>query len=156
MDAENNSKTPRFEELQTHYTSPQRSRTMSRIRGKDTRAEVMLRRALWQRGYRYRKNVKGLPGTPDIAIRKYKVAVFVDGEFWHGYNWEEKKYRIKRNRAYWVPKIERNMARDRENTLRLQREGWMVIRFWEKRLKDDFSRCLQIVVEAIEQAREGA
>ncbi|MCR9099610.1 MAG: very short patch repair endonuclease [bacterium] len=146
-------KVPRFEEAQTHYISEQRSRTMSRIRSKDTKAEVRLRKALWARGYRYRKNVKSLPGSPDIAIKKYKVAVFIDGEFWHGYNWEEKQHAIKRNRAYWIPKIERNMERDRENTRKLQEKGWLVLRFWEQRLKKEFNICLALITEAIEDRR---
>ncbi len=146
-------KVPRFEEAQTHYISEQRSRTMSRIRSKDTKAEVRLRKALWARGYRYRKNVKSLPGSPDIAIKKYKVAVFIDGEFWHGYNWEEKQHSIKRNRAYWIPKIERNMERDRENTRKLQEKGWLVLRFWEQRLKKEFNVCLALITEAIDDRR---
>ncbi len=126
---------------------------MSRIRSKDTKAEVRLRKALWARGYRYRKNVKSLPGSPDIAIKKYKVAVFIDGEFWHGYNWEEKRQTIKRNRAYWIPKIERNMERDRENTQKLQEKGWLVLRFWEQRLKKEFNVCLALITEAIDSRR---
>lgn len=126
---------------------------MRRIRSKDTKAEVRLRKALWARGYRYRKNVKSLPGSPDIAIKKYKVAVFIDGEFWHGYNWEEKQHAIKRNRAYWIPKIERNMERDRENTRKLQEKGWLVLRFWEQRLKKEFNICLTLITEAIEDRR---
>jgi DNA mismatch endonuclease (patch repair protein) len=126
---------------------------MSRIRSKDTKAEVRLRKALWARGYRYRKNVKSLPGSPDIAIKKYKVAIFIDGEFWHGYNWEEKQHAIKRNRAYWIPKIERNMERDRENTRKLQEKGWLVLRFWEQRLKKEFNICLALITEAIEDRR---
>ncbi|NBC06153.1 MAG: DNA mismatch endonuclease Vsr [Bacteroidetes bacterium] len=147
---------PTFEEAKTHYTSPKRSRTMRRIRAKDTKAEVKLRRALWQKGYRFRKNVKDLPGTPDIAIKKYKLAVFVDGEFWHGYDWATKRDTIKKNRAYWLPKIERNMQRDHQYTLELQDKGWTVLRFWESRLKQEFDLCLSIVVEAIEEARRNA
>ncbi|MEQ8703507.1 MAG: very short patch repair endonuclease [Phaeodactylibacter sp.] len=146
-------KVPRFEEARTHYISEQRSRTMSRIRSKDTKTEVKLRKALWAKGYRYRKNVKSLPGSPDIAIKKYKVAVFIDGEFWHGYNWEQKRQTIKRNRAYWIPKIERNMERDRENTRQLQEKGWLVLRFWEQRLKKEFQTCLCLITEAIESRR---
>lgn len=126
---------------------------MSRIRSKDTKTEVKLRKALWAKGYRYRKNVKSLPGSPDIAIKKYKVAVFIDGEFWHGYNWEQKRQTIKRNRAYWIPKIERNMERDRENTRQLQEKGWLVLRFWEQRLKKEFQTCLCLITEAIESRR---
>lgn len=153
MPEEKNIQVPAFEEAQSHYTTPQRSQTMRRIRSKDTKAEVRLRRALWQRGYRYRKNVRDLPGSPDIAIKKYKLAVFVDGEFWHGYRWAEKRDTIKSNRAYWIPKIERNMQRDRQNTRLLQEKGWTVLRFWERRLKKEFDLCLSIVIDAIEQKR---
>ncbi|NRA50137.1 MAG: very short patch repair endonuclease [Phaeodactylibacter sp.] len=126
---------------------------MSKIRSKDTKSELQLRKALWAKGYRYRKNVKSLPGSPDIAIKKYKVAVFIDGEFWHGYNWERKRKTIKRNRAYWIPKIERNIARDRSNTKQLQDMGWLVLRFWEQRLKKEFDTCLLLIAEAIESRR---
>lgn len=128
---------------------------MSRIRSENTKAEVKLRKALWAKGYRYRKNVRSLPGSPDIAIKKYKIAVFIDGEFWHGYNWEEKRAAIKSNRSYWIPKIERNMERDRENTQKLQENGWLVLRFWEQRLKKEFNTCLILIAEAIESRRKG-
>ena len=85
---------------------------MSHVKLKKGYEEVVLAKALWHKGYRYRLNYKGLPGSPDIAIIKYKVAIFVDGEFWHGYKWDEKKDKIKRNREYWIQKIEENMARD--------------------------------------------
>lgn len=146
-------KVPAFSEEQSRYTPEERSRLMSRIRSADTRPELMLRRALWALGYRYRKGVKGLPGKPDIAVKKYKVAVFVDGEFWHGYNWAEKKPRIQRNREYWIPKIERNMQRDRQNTQRLQEMGWTVFRFWEHKLKKEFHTCLEAVVEELERRK---
>lgn len=146
-------KVPAFTEEQSRYTPEERSRLMRKIRSTDTKPELMLRKALWAMGYRYRKDVKGLPGKPDIAIKKYQVAVFVDGEFWHGYNWAEKKPRIKRNREYWIPKIERNMQRDRQNTQALQEKGWTVFRFWEHKLKKDFHTCLEAVVEELERKK---
>lgn len=146
-------KVPAFTEEQSRYTPEQRSRLMSRIRSTDTKPELKLRRALWALGYRYRKDVKDLPGKPDIAIKKYKVAVFVDGEFWHGYNWAEKKPRIRRNREYWIPKIERNMQRDRQNTEALQAKGWTVFRFWEHKLKKEFHTCLEAVVDELERKK---
>lgn len=88
---------------------------MSRVRLKGGRAEAILAKALWRRGYRYRKNDRRLPGSPDIAISRYHIAVFVDGEFWHGKDWETRKSRLKRNREYWIEKIEENMARDLRN-----------------------------------------
>ena len=87
-------------------TPEQRSRIMSHIKGKDTKIEIILRKALWKRGYRYRKNYKVLPGSPDIAIIKYKIAIFCDSEFFHGYNWEIKKQRLGNNIDYWIKKIE--------------------------------------------------
>ncbi|MCB9275471.1 MAG: very short patch repair endonuclease [Lewinellaceae bacterium] len=146
-------KVPAFSDEQSRYTPQSRSRLMQKIRSTDTRAELMLRRALWQLGYRYRKDVSGLPGKPDIAFKKFKVAVFVDGEFWHGYNWEEKKPRIQHNREYWIPKIERNMQRDRENTLALQEMGWTVFRFWEHKLKKEFDICLRAVTDELEKRK---
>lgn len=146
-------KVPAFSEEQSRYTPEERSRLMSKIRSTDTEPELMLRRALWALGYRYRKNVKDLPGRPDIAIKKYKVAVFVDGDFWHGYKWKEKKHRIQRNREYWIPKIERNMQRDRQNTEALQEKGWTVFRFWEHKLKKEFNTCLEAIVDELERKK---
>ena len=96
-------------------------KSMSRIRGKDTSIEMTLRKALWAKGYRYRKNVKDLPGRPDIALTKYKIAIFCDSEFFHGKDWETLKPRLEKgkNPDYWIPKIERNMERDREKDRRL-------------------------------------
>lgn len=141
---------PRFEETKGFYTTPERSRLMSRIKATDTKAELQLRRALWHLGYRYRVNVKSLPGKPDIAIKKYKIAVFVDGEFWHGHDWVNKRDHIKRNRAFWILKIERNMQRDREVTRQLQQMGYLVLRFWSKRVQAELDQCIGILVEAIE------
>ncbi len=101
-------------------TPEQRRKNMQAIRSKDTSIEVALRRALWQEGIRYRKNYKELPGKPDIAITKHKIAVFCDSEFWHGYDWENNKYRIKSNHDYWLPKIERNIQRDQEVNIQLE------------------------------------
>ena len=105
-------------------TPKQRSQTMSHIKGKNTSIEILLRKSLWHRGIRYRKNYKRLPGTPDIAITKYKIAIFCDSEFFPGHNWEIKKQKLGNNREYWIKKIERNMARDRENDLKLIAMDW--------------------------------
>ena len=120
-------------------TPEQRRRNMQAIHSKDTTIELLLRKALWERGVRYRKNYKKLIGKPDIAITKYKIAVFCDSDYWHGYDWENRNQRIKSNRDYWVPKIERNMARDREVTEALQRDGWLVLRFWEWQIRKHLS-----------------
>ncbi len=119
---------------------------MSKIRGKDTKPELLLRKALWQLGFRYRLNVRKLPGTPDIVFKKYRLAIFVDGEFWHGYNWEERKKKIKTNREFWLPKIEKNMERDKIATAKLEAAGWIVLRFWAKEVQENLKRCLDEVM----------
>lgn len=119
---------------------------MSKIRGKDTKPEIALRKALWAKGIRYRKNYKKLEGNPDIYISKAKLAIFIDGEFWHGHNWMEKKQKIKSNREYWIPKIERNMARDANNNLKLEYAGITVMRFWEHEIKKDVEGCVEKVI----------
>ena len=108
---------------------------LEHIKGKNTSIEILLRKSLWHRGIRYRKNYKRLPGTPDIAITKYKIAIFCDSEFFHGHNWEIKKQKLGNKRQYWIKKIERNMARDRENDLKLIAMDWVPIHFWGKRYK---------------------
>ena len=110
---------------------------------------MMLAKALWHRGYRYRKNFKKLPGSPDIAIMKYNIAVFVDGEFWHGKDWEQRKMRLKSNRDYWIEKIEENMARDFRNDNLLIQMGWTPIHFWEKDVLRDLENCVTTIVELV-------
>ncbi len=123
-------------------TTPERSRLMKRIKSNNTKPEIKLRKALWAVGIRYRLNVTKLPGKPDIVIQKYKLIIFIDGEFWHGHKWEEKKARIKANKDYWIKKIERNMQRDIQNTQNLQELGYTVIRFWEHEIKKDITGCI--------------
>lgn len=130
-------------------TPEQRRRNMQAIRSKDTTIELRMRKALWERGIRYRKNYKKLVGKPDIAITKYKIAVFCDSDYWHGYDWENRNQRIKSNRDYWVPKIERNMERDREVTAALQDEGWLVLRFWEWQIRKHLDECVDTVLQSI-------
>lgn len=131
-------------------TPEQRRKNMQAIRSKDTTIELRLRKALWKHGIRYRKNYKKLIGKPDIAITKYKIVVFCDSDFWHGYDWENRNQRIKSNRDYWVPKIERNMERDREVTDTLQDEGWLVLRFWEWQIRKHLDECVETVLQSIE------
>jgi len=118
------------------------SKRMARVRLKKGKAETMLAKALWHQGYRYRMNYKELPGSPDIAFTKQKVAVFVDGEFWHGYDWENRKEKLKNNRDYWIEKIQENMARDMKNGRQLEELGWRAIRFWEKEVLQDLDNCV--------------
>jgi len=142
---------PKFSEENGFYTTKERSELMSKIKSKGTKPEMKLKKVLWKLGYRYRKNVKKLPGSPDIVFAKFKLAIFVDGEFWHGYNWEEKKLGIKTNCNFWIPKIERNMQRDRRNNKSLMEKGWCVMRFWEKEIKNDLLGCICKIVEHIQK-----
>ena len=124
-------------------TTQEISKRMSKIHLKKGEAETLLAKKLWGLGYRYRLNYRRLPGSPDIAITRLKVAIFVDGGFWHGQNWEERKVKLKSNRDYWIEKIEENMARDRRNNESLSEMGWVVIRFWEKEVLKDPDLCVQ-------------
>lgn len=122
---------------------------MSKVKLKGGRAETALAKALWQRGYRYRRNDKRLPGSPDIAILKYQIAVFVDGEFWHGKDWETRKDRLKRNREYWIEKIEENMARDMRDDRLLTQIGWTPIHFWEEEVMRDLPACIAEIEDVV-------
>ncbi len=126
---------------------------MSKIRGKDTTPELALRKLLWNAGVRYRKNVKKLPGTPDLVILKYKLAIFIDGEFWHGFNWDEKKQKLKSNREYWIPKIEKNIARDASVNRKLEYMGFKIIRFWQHEIEQNPAMCYLKVIQEIEQRK---
>lgn len=146
-------KVPRFNEESGFYTTKKRSKIMSNIRGKNTKPEMLFRRALWNKGVRYRVDSKKLPGKPDVSIIKYNLAIFIDGEFWHGYNWTEQKDKIKSNRKFWVPKIERNMQRDQEVNQQLTDLGFTVFRFWEKELRKDLDNCINDVLVYIDMAK---
>lgn len=135
------------------HTKEQRRKNMQAIKSKDTSIELSLRNALWHVGVRYRKNLKSIPGKPDIAITKHKIAVFCDSDFWHGYNWDINKEKIKSNRGYWLPKIERNIKRDTEVNEILKAEGWTVIRFWEHDIKKALPSCVAEVLSVIDANR---
>lgn len=128
-------------------TPEQRRKNMQAIKSSDTTIELLLRKALWAKGIRYRKNYKGLIGKPDIAITKYKIAVFCDSDYWHGYDWENRNKRIKSNRDYWIPKIERNMKRDKEVSAALEEQGWTVLRFWEWQIRRETDQCVNIILK---------
>lgn len=129
----------------------QRRKTMSKIRGKDTSIEIVLRKALWHKGYRYRKNYKALPGTPDICLTKYKIAIFCDSEFFHGKDWEVQKTKVEKgnNGTYWVKKIQENITRDDEKDKELVLLGWTVIHFWGKDILKNTEECIKIIEETI-------
>ena len=145
--SENRIIVPRFNEESGFYTTPGRSKIMGKIRGKNTKPELAFRKALWTAGYRYRIDYKKLIGKPDIVLQKFRTVIFIDGEYWHGYNWEERKPKIKTNREFWIPKIERNMQRDTEVNIELDHLGYKVFRFWEQEIKKELDECLQIVLD---------
>jgi len=132
-------------------TPEQRKKNMRHIKSKDTAIELLLRKELWKRGYRYRKNYKKLPGKPDIAFTKYKVAIFCDGEFFHGKDWKvlQPKLKNSNNGEYWIFKISRNIERDNEVNKALLFMGWTVIRFWGDDIKKDVNECVKVVEETI-------
>lgn len=133
----------------SYDSTPETRRRMSKVKLKGGKAETLLAKALWHKGYRYRKNEKRLPGSPDIALFKYHIAIFVDGEFWHGKDWETRRVRLKRNREYWIEKIEENIARDLRNDRLLMQLGWTPLHFWEKEVMKDLSACVDEVEETI-------
>ena len=136
--------------MDTH-TAEQRHKNMQAVKSKDTAIELLLRKELWSRGIRYRKNVKSIIGKPDIAFIKKKVAVFCDSEFWHGFDWEHKKSDIKSNRDFWIPKIEKNIARDKEVNDALAADGWIVLSFWGQQIKKDVKACADLIVAALKE-----
>ncbi len=134
-----------------NLTPVQRRRNMQHIKAENTSIELLLRKALWEKGYRYRKNYKALPGHPDIALTKYKIAIFCDGEFFHGKDWEVLKPRLEKsnNSLYWIGKITRNMERDDEINKQLLFLGWTVIRFWGNEIKRNTGECIRVIEETI-------
>lgn len=134
-----------------NLTPNQRHKNMSHIKNKDTGIERKLRKVLWEKGYRYRKNYAALPGKPDIVLTKYKIAIFCDGEFFHGKDWQVLKPRLEssNNSEYWIKKIDRNRKRDEEINKQLLFMGWTVIRFWGKDIQKDIEGCVKVIEETI-------
>ncbi len=132
-------------------TKEQRRKNMKHIKGKDTSIEVILRKALWEKGYHYRKNYRALPGSPDIVLTKYKIAIFCDGEFFHGKDWDKLKARLEKGEKgeYWIKKITKNMERDKEINKQLMFMGWTVLRFWGSEIKKNTDECVRVVEETI-------
>ncbi len=135
------------------HTPEQRHKNMAAVKNKDTGIELALRKELWARGLRYRKNVTRVFGKPDIAFIGKKIAVFCDSEFWHGFDWDERKKDIKSHQEFWIPKIERTMERDKEVTAYLEADGWTVLRFWGKEIKKNCSQCADVIQKAWEEAK---
>lgn len=132
-------------------TTPATSTRMARVHLKHGISETRLAKALWHRGFRYRLNYRRLPGSPDIAITKYKIAIFVDGEFWHGFDWIHRREKLKTNRDYWIAKIEENIARDARNDRRLRALGWLPIHFWERDVKADLTGCVETICDTVQE-----
>jgi DNA mismatch endonuclease, patch repair protein len=130
-------------------TKEQRRKNMQAIRSTDTKAEITLAKSLWAKGYRYRKNNKSVFGKPDLTFKRLRIAIFVDSEFFHGKNWETQKNRIKTNRDFWWSKIEGNMRRDDLVINKLEGEGWIVLRFWDKEILKNASNCINKIEDAV-------
>ena len=132
-------------------TKEQRHKNMKNIRSKDTSIELKLRKELWRRGYRYRKNYTELPGKPDIVLTKYKIAIFCDSEFFHGKDWEVLKPQLEKgkNADFWIEKISKNQQHDDDINKQLQFLGWTVIRFWGKDIMKKTDECIQVIEENI-------
>lgn len=135
-------------------TKEQISLNMRHNKSKDTKPELLLRKELWKRGLRYRKNYKGVCGKPDIVFLKAKIAVFVDGKMWHGYNWDKQKNDFKSHREFWIPKIEQNMARDSIVNQTLTEQGWQVLRFWDFEIKKDLFTCANQIEQTYRNKRK--
>lgn len=130
-------------------TKEQITKNMKKVKNRDSKIEILLRKELWKRGLRYRKNVNDIFGKPDIVFRGKRIAIFCDSEFWHGFNWEERKKDFKSHQKFWIPKIERNIERDLEVTIQLRDEGWTVLRFWGKEIIKNTSECADIIERAV-------
>ncbi len=134
-------------------TNEQRRKNMQAVKCKGSKIETMLAKELWRRGYRYRKNDKSVFGKPDIAFRKYKIAIFVDSEFWHGKDWEIRKHEHKSNKGFWHRKIENNIKRDKEVNEVLLKSGWYVLRFWGKEIENDLLICVKKIEDTLDEAK---
>jgi len=130
-------------------TKDQRRKNMQAVKSSGSKIETTLAKALWSMGYRYRKNDKTVFGKPDITMKRYKLAIFVDSEFWHGKDWSKRKYDHKSNKKFWINKIERNIQRDKEVNRKLRKEGWKVLRFWGSRIKKNVDECVVTITITI-------
>ena len=124
---------------------------MSRIKSSGSEIEIILGKLMWSNGFRYRKQYKKLPGKPDFVLVKYRIAIFCDSSFWHGYkNMSTKLHHFKTNRDFWVPKIKRNIQRDKEVNRAIKKMGWRVIRFWDFQIKKSLDKCLKKISLKVE------
>jgi len=135
-------------------TKEQRRRNMQAIRSENTKIEILLGKAIWKAGHRYRKNDKLVLGKPDFTFKRYKLAVFCDSEFWHGKNWKNQQKRIGTNKKFWITKIQNNINRDKRVNRELKKQGWIVLRFWETDIKKNISKCSQKIETKISSVKQ--
>lgn len=135
-------------------TPEQRRKNMQAVHSAGSVIETKLGKALFAQGLRYRKNDKTVFGKPDFTFKKYKLAIFVDGEFWHGKNWKKKKHDHKSNKEFWINKIEGNIRRDRKVNQYLKKEGWRVLRFWGKDINSKLEKCIIITLNEISKIKQ--
>ena len=134
-------------------TTEQRRRNMQAVRSTGSKIETALAKALFAKGFRYRKNDKSVFGKPDLTLKKYRLAVFVDGEFWHGKDWEIRKSDHKSNKEFWIQKIERNIQRDEEVNDKLLNDGWKVVRFWGNEINKNLNSCITKIQKTINETK---
>jgi DNA mismatch endonuclease (patch repair protein) len=140
-------------------TPEQRHRCMSHVHSSDTKPEIFFRKALWKWGIRYRKNVKSLFGTPDIAIKKYKIVIFIDGDFWHGNDWKKRHCSSQEELLgtysdFWQKKIRRNIERDKNVKRYYKNNGWTILRFWTSETDKNLNACIIKTIETINQIKK--
>jgi DNA mismatch endonuclease, patch repair protein len=133
-----------------NLTPQQRSYCMSRIRGRDTAPEKTIRSELLKRGLKFQMYVKALPGRPDIIFRGQRLAIFIDGDFWHGFRFPLWQHRVS---DFWKNKIEKNRTRDQRNFRKLRRMDWTVLRLWQHRIEDDPAECVMRILNALSQRK---
>ena len=133
-------------------TADARSRNMSRVKNKNTGIELTLRKALWKKNVRFRINNNGIIGRPDIVIKTLKIAIFCDGDFWHGRNFSENT--VSTHKEFWIEKIQRNRERDLETTIALRDAGWIVLRYWGSDIKKDLDRVVNEIIETISSVKQ--
>jgi len=134
-------------------TKEQRRKNMQAVKSKGSKIETLLAKELWKRGHRYRKNYKTTYGKPDLIFKKYKIAIFVDSEFWRGKDWENRKNDHKSNKDFWHKKIERNIERDKGVDEYLLKTGWQVLRFWGRQIETELVNCILKIESKINEAK---
>lgn len=134
-------------------TKDQRRKNMQAVKSVGSKIEIKLAKALWAKGLHYRKNDKSVFGKPDLTFRKYKIAIFVDSEFWHGKDWAIRKLEFKSNKDFWINKIEKNIARDEKVNTKLTLEGWNVVRIWGKDIENNLENSVNLILRKINSCK---